>query len=103
MSSDCAKASKNSCPSPALNPVPLPATADLSCWADLGTARLHLENLNPLDDPGAVAGQVAALTMDHVEIFRRMDQLEAQNTALLKWKEAHERRGNHCRRCAGRG
>lgn len=56
-----------------LNPVPVTATANLS---SLELERGHLNNLNPLDDPGAHALQTALLTSDVREILERLEALE---------------------------
>jgi hypothetical protein len=76
-----------------LRPVPIPPIADLT---ELGLEKLHLANLAPIEDLAHLALQVALLTGDAAQMYDRLERLES-------WRVTHERRGNHCRRCAGRG
>ncbi len=85
---------------PDLNPVPTPPMVDLT---NLGLEREHLKNLEPIVDLEHLALQAALLTGDAVELFDRIAAAEVELGELRAWRIAHERRGNHCRRCAGRG
>jgi hypothetical protein len=63
---------------PDLSPVPVPPISQAP--ADL--ERLHLAQTEPLDDPAAVALQLALITGAVAELVERVDQLERLQAGL---------------------
>lgn len=60
-------------PGESLSPVPVPPIAS----PPPSLARLHLDQTEPLDDPGAVALQLAMLTATVHDLVVRLGRLEA--------------------------
>lgn len=65
----------SSTPSVELSPVPIVDIANPADLAELNSSRLHLANLDPIDNLDHLAMQVAMLTGDVAELFDLIAEL----------------------------